>query len=437
MERDKQIQIALSRLAKPWTSIGETPPPFSVLEVVRATGVRNNEVDTNTSPTITSINKQRIVINAGEDKKLVAVINDTPETREQYKRSVALSGYRSREPGSQKVIKRRILGEDLKKKILAISKRRMRVLLEPATENDKSQSRTGNRKTDSKKQTDKTELEVDALWESVLSMSVVPPERPSRIKELLGDVVSGKGSACIVNWICPPGSPLQLDASSGALYRRFTQIDPAQGFINDYRLYPRLDLERQLVSLIGRKYPTLNYFKIIADDNPYCIYPKSLQVDGTDKTLGAISNYGKYVQSQLDTLVGSGAIWLMNWSEMLGPKLFEEFLETFRQTRIEDLLPFLPPNIIEIEIDVVTKHTNLGKELLPYVRNFVKGIIRQYAVEGYFLYELFGDNVILAWNESTRRSNIIDSLRKLRGVPPLPKIYVLYNKRGGKIENNF
>ena len=153
--------------------------------------------------------------------------------------------------------------------------------------------------------------------------------------------------------------------------------------------------------------------------------------------MNAIANYSSYVQTRLDSLTGKGNIWVLPWSELLGPKLFDDYLETFEGIKIEDLLPYLPKDIIETEIDILTDHTKPDPILLPRFRRFAEDCVRYFAVEGLFLDKLFGDEVIVAWNDSTRISATIDPLRKINGLAPLPKIFVLHNKKDGELTDNY
>ena len=276
-------------------------------------------------------------------------------------------------------------------------------------------------------------LAVDTLG----NKSVAPLERPGRIKELVYNAVLKGTPVTLINWICPPGSPLSYDANSNSLYRRFNQIDNQKGFEADYRLYPRLSLEQTLVRTFQRTKAPFDYIKFVADDNPFCLYQAGLERDGEVATLSNIEGYTDYVQNQLDQLINPQSIFVTRWSDFMGSQMFKEFLYLYNSTSINDLRPYLPEDVIETELDVIEKHTNLDPALKTYLEPFVQKVIRQYAVEGYFLYRLFGDTVVLAWNESTNRTAIIDSLRKARGIPPLPKIFVLHEKREGIIKDNF
>lgn len=266
-----------------------------------------------------------------------------------------------------------------------------------------------------------------------------PPSQRTRIKLLLMDAASDGESVTIINWICPPGTPLKLDSESGTLYRSFVGIDPEQGFNSDYRLADRLDRERALVKALDDSGAPYRYVKLVADDNAFCLYPAGLRVDGVQPTMDAVADFAAYAQRRLDTEIGPDKIEVMTVSQALGPQRFAQLVNTYQNTSIDDLLPFLPPNTIEIGLDVVNKHTKVDLELLPYFRQFVEDGIRQYGVEGSatFLDQVFGPRIILAWNESTRRTAIIDSLRKAQGFDPLPKIFTLYNKVNGQIDKNY
>lgn len=275
------------------------------------------------------------------------------------------------------------------------------------------------------------------FWGYVKANSVVPPQRPQRIKELMQQGALGIANPLIFNYICPPGTPLALGERTNQLYRRFTNISPDEAFKRDYRLYPRLNLERGLARALKRSQTNSEYWKIVADDNPYCLYPECLIIDGERPTLAAIESYTSYAQGQLNQLLTPEVITVSTWSGLLGREMFMRMIEMYRRTSFQSLVPYLPPDVIDTELDVLVKHTQPDPSLLPAFTTFAQNVVRQYAVEGLILYEIFGDNVILAWNESTRRSNIVDPLRIANGIKALPKIFVLHEQKDGAIINNF
>lgn len=283
----------------------------------------------------------------------------------------------------------------------------------------------------------KAEASARKFQEFVQKNSVAPSERPGRIRQLIRNGILNGEKPIVLNWICPPSSPLQLDPKSNKLYRSFNRLDLERCFREDYRLYPRVQLERDLSKAIAETGSGLRYTKAIADDNPFCLYPPSIEIDGETSVLGNIYAYSRYTQQALDQLVESPGILVRNWSDLIGSDLFRTAIELYKQTSIEQLLTYLPPNTLETELDVITKHTHLSDSLKPYLRPLAEDVIRQYAIEGYILYQAFDDNVILAWNESTRRSAIIDALRKAKGLPSLPKIFVLREKKEGRIVDDF
>ena len=284
---------------------------------------------------------------------------------------------------------------------------------------------------------DEAAKKADNFYSFIKSVSVAPPERPIRIKELIQYTALGIGTPLIINWICPVGTPLEFDSETNKLYRRYAPIDPVEGFQKDYRIISRIGLEKRLTEMIGQIQSSLEYVKIVADNNPYCLYPACLRLDGEIDTRNAIETYTGYVQTKLDELIGSKKVAVLTLSSLLGQQGFEEFMNLFKETQVDDLLPFLPNDVLKTEVDIISKHTKLDTLLEPKLESLATDVIRQYAVEGFYLYKMFGDSVILAWNESTRRSQIIDSLRKARGIPPLPKIFVLHEKGKGLIIDNY
>lgn len=275
------------------------------------------------------------------------------------------------------------------------------------------------------------------LIEILKASSVVPLERPKGIKEIFIKSALNNEPVIVLNWICPAGTPLEVAPNGSGLFRSYLKVNPELGLDKDYRLIPRLDLERKLIKAFERCEIPLWYIKLVADDNPYCLYPYSLEKDGESSTMRAHAEYARYTQFRLDQEIGEGKITVLTVSEFLGPERFRKLLRLFESTPINSLLPFLPENILEIEKDVISKHTNLSPSLLEQLDGFVEKVIRQYGCEGLMFYEMFGDKVIVAWNESTRRAPTIDAGRKSQRLPPFPKFFVLHRKRGNLIEDNF
>lgn len=458
MEREQNIEVAraYSRVVQPWTEKGLEPPSVSVKQIAREAGIKNPA----TLASELANGGVAFGLNGSVDSKLIledssglAVENIETAAREAapYKRAVKEADYRSRAPGGGPVVKRRVNNRSLDRKLVQLGKSRLKVGIEPYSEDEerkknrnKTIERLGQRwqgrteSVGSDVASEEAIKKANSFMSFIDSASVMSPQRPGRIKELVAQATSGNEEVFFVNWICPPGTPLEFDDETGKLYRLFSNLNPEAGFEKDYRLSPRIDLEKRLVGQIGKlRTEKATYIKSIADDNPYCLYPACIRLEGEGETLDAIEGYSEYIQGKLDTLIGEDSVWVMRWSELLGPELFQEFLERFRDTKLEDLEPYLPPSVLETELDVLFKHTNPDPKLLPAFTQFAKDVIVQYNIEMDILYDAFGDNVVLAWNESTRRGAMLDALRKLRGRPPIPKMYVLHKKENEEIVNNF
>jgi len=448
-----QISNSYRAISQPWDSVGEVRPAVSVLELSRKLDV---------SPDVVArrvLNGGIIVQNNGSQGQLIlvdpngeAVENIEASSRESapFKRAVQRADYRSRAPGGGPVVKRRVQQSSLETNLRTLGTGRLKIvevenaLSEREAKRRETKERLGDRwasrDTDiyGKRMNPEDKKRTDSFMSFVYSSSVMSPQRPGRIKELVANAASNDGEVIFINWICPPGTPLNFDEETGKLYRLFANSNSEDGFKKDYRLYPRIDLEKRFakqVKELGISRAT--YIKTIADDNPYCLYPACLRLEGEEATLQSIEGYSIYVQEQLNKLTDQNDIWVMRWSELLGPDLFQQFLGRFYNTKFEDLEPYLPSNFLDIELDVLTKHTEPDPKLLPAFKQFAKDVIVQYNVEMDILYEAFGDNVVLAWNESTRRGAMLDALRKMKGRPPIPKMYVLHRKDNEEIVNNY
>ena len=289
----------------------------------------------------------------------------------------------------------------------------------------------------SRKEIAEAQENAEKFMQSIRADSIMAMERPERIKELIFQGSLGIKIPIFTNWICPRGTNLAPDEATQKLFRRYTQTEPKDGFETDYQILPRIELEKSLCKKLERFSTNASYLKIVADDNPYCLYPACLRIDGEEKTMDAIENYSKYCQTRFDESINQGKVEVQTWSEILGTELFKKYLECYEQTKLEDLLPFLPKNIVDLEMDILTDHTKPSQNAQKYFETFAIDCARYFAVEGLFLSEIFRDDVIVAWNDSTRLTRTIDALRLKNGLPALPKIYVLHEKRDGKIVNDF
>ncbi len=267
------------------------------------------------------------------------------------------------------------------------------------------------------------------LLDILSSSSVMSPQRPSKIKELATQAVLTRDPFIVINWICPASTPRKLAPDASGIWRSYLGINQKAGFEKDYLLLPRLNLEKKLIRAFERTGVPFLYLKLVADDNPYCLYPYCLKKDGEQKTMEEIASYARYVQERLNRELGKGKIIVWTVSEFLGKERFRRLIRLFDDISIEELLPFLPQNIVDTEMEIITKSSTFGPELQPFLESFSKLYIRQYAAEGLIIREMLGDNVIIAWNESTRRNSTIDAGLKSKGFDPFPKIYVLYNER--------
>ena len=277
----------------------------------------------------------------------------------------------------------------------------------------------------------------ERLMEIWNGRSVMSFERPRRIKQIIENSMMTRQPINIVNWICPAGTTLYF-SPQGDTYQTYVGVSMEGAFINDHRLYPRLDLEKDLVKSFGKvtSLPKPTYFKIMADDNPLCLSPYGVQLYGKRPTMESIANYAGFVQDQLNILVGQNEIRVSTFSSLLGPKMFRRFVATFKNLSYEDIAPYLPKDVIENELRIAEKHMKVGPEILLKLDGYIKKVLRQYAVEGLYMYKIFGDNLIMAWNESTTRSQTMDSLRKKMGIPTIPKIFVLHRKEKNEIQDN-
>lgn len=282
-----------------------------------------------------------------------------------------------------------------------------------------------------------TNQNVDRFIKSISDNSVMSMERPKRIKELANEAVLNNSELKILNWICPRGTDLEYDNETKKVYRRFTETNPKDGFDTDYQILPRIKLEEELVRRFRRFSIPAVYYKAVADDNPPCLYPASLRIDGKSETMNAIGRYSNYAQNRFDDLLGKDAVWVLPWSDILGKEMFEESIRLFNEIKVQDLLAVLPKGSFELVKDSLIEHTKPDENAMKGFDRFAEDVTKYFAIEGYFLYEKWGDNVVLAWNDSTRKTKIIDSLRIIKGIPTLPKFFALHEKNGNKIANDY
>lgn len=103
----------------------------------------------------------------------------------------------------------------------------------------------------------------ERLTEIWKGRSVMPLERPRRIQQIIENSMMTRKPINVVNWICPAGSALYF-SPQGDTYQRYVGVPMEVAFKNDHRLYPRLDLEKDLVKSFGQvtSLPKPKYLKI-------------------------------------------------------------------------------------------------------------------------------------------------------------------------------
>ncbi len=451
------VKQALTELTQPWTRLSLPPPSFQVKEVRRRTSVETDTINrflkTNLLGVTDVSGKQWFAMAEGDplakplkqslnfNQQLAAIQQEgqryqrRPQfpdggTKSDTTTDRALSAAKAKQQAKQKMVF--VSSLPTKEKVPTKKEQRQKVKLEtryssPEIWISQAQRQLGQES-------------VRKFMGYLESDSVVPPQGKTRIKDIIFDAVTyaeyGR-QAEIANWICPPGTPLDFDPETGKLYRRFKGIDPEEGLKKDYRLYPRLDQERALVRNLEKASVPYRYTKIVADNNPYCLYPTAFALDGEKQTQDAIFSFATSAQQKLDQWIGEGKVNSATLSSLLGPESFQKFLSDFDRLDLASLLSFLPTDVLDVELDVIAKHTSLAPCYQQYLPSLVVDVVKQYGLEGDFVPRALGENTILAWNESTRRTAIIDSVRRLKGLDPIPKIFVLYEKKEGKIVNNF
>lgn len=457
-EQDNIIYDTYKRIVRPWDEAGLQYPNVSIKEIAREMGIQNpsNLADTLFKRDVKARDNGRVngkLILVDEENIPVDNLDEAAKKAAPYKKSVNRANYRSRAPGGGPVVKRRVNKESLRKNLSQYGKERLMVKLVPYDEEAENQKRRQNTKerlafrwqsTPSPRNTLNdtepitTRFRVDNLIQTLRTNSVAPIERPRKIKDLTKKALISGQSVVIANWICPRGTSLKFDPETRKLYRSYINVNPEEGFDTDYQLQPdKLSLERRMLRTLEMHNIPFLYLKIVADDNPYCLYPACLRIDGEEATMQTITDYSDYCQRRLTKELDSEDVLVMTWSALLGPELFKKYLDDFEKLKYQDISSYLPPDIISTEMNVLTDHTQPDPSTAPAWSKFTEDCIKYFALEGDYMNQIFGDDVILAWNDSTRIASTIDPIRKAKGLKNLPKIFVLHEQRNGKIIDNF
>ncbi|MBU4466941.1 hypothetical protein KKF47_02670 [Patescibacteria group bacterium] len=176
---------------------------------------------------------------------------------------------------------------------------------------------------------------------------------------------------------------------------------------------------------------SFRYLKILADDNPHRLYPRTLEIQGEKRIEEIFLEFFIWYQDKLDSLFGKG-IEVVSWRELSAP--YRELYEGIFNRPFDDISSMLPKDIVEEEQRILAEHCGFQKDWQLQIKDFTERVIRSYAAEGVVFDALERDwvipNQILLCDESTRVFPAqIEAGRRLKGLDRLPKIFVLYPRR--------
>jgi hypothetical protein len=256
------------------------------------------------------------------------------------------------------------------------------------------------------------------------------PENPRRIREL----ISRGQPITFFNWICPPRTPVWIpDPPTPLVACRF--LGPRdEGFEESEPCRRLVDTEnetRVFLKMARKCGVNFRYLKVFADDNPHCLYPSTLEIQGEKEIEEIFLEFFIWYQDRVDSLFGKG-IEVVSWGEISAPyrKLYDDIFNR----PFDDISPMLPKGIVEEEQRILMEHCGFQASWRFQIKDFTERVIRSYAAEGVVLNALEKDwimpNQILLCDESTRVFPAqIEAGRKLKGIDRLPKIFVLYPRR--------
>lgn len=456
---NSKITFAATELVQPWVKAGMELPRTSVVELARITRIPYKLV-------LDGLMSGEIILNGRIPKVVASIDLDDPKKVKVAQRGKQYDQAASKIWSETQRYERRFQfqppkakGRPTKRRIEAlVVDRQIRkakvVFVDPSditpapsseeirrreiTDQFRYQNKAQDSTWKSKQERQEAEGKTRDFMNFIKRFSVASMQRPDKIRELVFKAALLGEPINFINWICPPGTPLQYNQQDDSLYRQFTGRQPEEGFDTDYRLKPRLALEKRLVTTLNQLKIPYNYYKIVADDNPYCLYPTSIRLDGEQPTREAICRFAEYAQRRLDEEIGEGNIQVVTMSQLTGENGFAELIRTYNQTSFEQIQPKLLPNTMDKELGILESHTNLSPELLKYLPEMAQRVIRQYGVEGLLLDKFFDGKLIYLWNESTERPIIIDALRMVLGAfDKSPMAFVLHEKRGDQIKDNY
>ncbi|MBM4401714.1 MAG: hypothetical protein FJ044_00520 [Candidatus Cloacimonetes bacterium] len=234
------------------------------------------------------------------------------------------------------------------------------------------------------------------------------------------------------DWECPPrrlrkdedGSywfDFDLDLEQiveGKKLDKFTELP---------KLVTRENKTEVILDLIEKEFGQKQFLKLVADTNWLYLYPESLKRTGGNRLCEIAKRFENLLQGKADQIYGQGRIKVLNFTRLQG-KFKTEYEGAFNEV-LSNYETEVPKRLrSQWEMRLIS-HVGLNEEQKQERRNLTKRVIASYAAEGIVFDWLDKSGVLpnpvwISFIEPPFAGETTEILRKRRGLPPLPKIFL-------------
>lgn len=239
-------------------------------------------------------------------------------------------------------------------------------------------------------------------------------------------------SPSFFDWECPPrqlrkgkdGSTwfdfdLDLEKSvGGEKIDNFTELS---------KLVTKKDETKAILDLIEKGFGQKQFLKLIADTNWLYLYPESLRRTGVTRLSEISERFEDLLQKKADQLYGEGRVKVINFTR-LQEKLKTDYDRAFYDV-LNNFEEIVPEKLQTQWEKRLISHVGLSEKQRREGRALAQRVIASYAAEG-IVFELLDKSGILpnpVWislDEPSFAGETTEILRKRKGLPPLPKIFL-------------
>lgn len=239
-------------------------------------------------------------------------------------------------------------------------------------------------------------------------------------------------SPSFFDWECPPRQ-LKKDKDSSTWFdfdldlEKIVEGKKIDEFTELPKLVTKQDETKVVLDLIEKEFGQKQFLKLIADTNWLYLYPESLKRTGEIRLREVAERFEELLQNKAGEIYGKGKVRLLNFTR------FQEKFKTAYDRAFYGVLNNFEetvPKKLQTQWETrLVSHVGLSEKQRQERRALAKRAVASYAAEG-IVFDLLDKSGILpnpvwiSFDEPPFAGETTEILRKRKGLPPLPKIFL-------------